>query len=340
MILDAGLTERGGQGARATVAVVVVNFNGGALLDKCLAALRRQTFSAFRAIVVDNASSDGSVDGIEQRYPEVKVIRLKHNVGFAAGNNAGAAAAAGCEWVACLNPDAFPAPDWLARLIAGADAQPQFSFFGCRLVQAEHPDRLDGTGDVYHVSGLAWRRDHLQSIGEATLEGGEIFAPCAAAALYRRADLLAVGGFDESYFCYFEDIDLAFRLRLAGRRCRYVPDAVVHHVGSAITGAQSDFTVYHGHRNLVWTYFKNMPGSLLWRYLPQHLLLNLASILVFAARGRAGVICRAKWDALKGLGRVLRERKAVQAGRRVNASALRSAMAAGMLPLYRKWRMR
>ncbi len=324
--------------SKPRVAIVIVNFNGGALLDKCLATLRQQTFNALRAIVVDNASSDGSVDGIEQRYPEAAVIRLETNVGFAAGNNAGIAAAEGCEWVACLNPDAFPEPDWLERMLGATAAHPEYAFFGCRLVQAEHPDRLDGTGDVYHVSGRAWRRDHGKAESEGTNEDGEIFAPCAAAALYRRDALLEVGGFDESFFCYFEDVDLAFRLRLRGYRCYYVSSARVRHVGSAITGRRSDFSVYHGHRNLVWTYFKNMPAALMWCYLPLHLLLNLVTILDFAARGKAGVILRAKRDAVIGLGRVLRERQAVQASRRVGAAALRGVMARGLLTLYRQWR--
>jgi GT2 family glycosyltransferase len=333
------VTGTGASGVREPgVAVIIVNYNGGEVLEHCLRAVEAQTLRPRRVIVVDNASHDGSVEGITARHPAVEVIRCHENWGFAKGNNLGIAAADECGWIACLNPYAFPKPDWLARLITAAEAHPQFAFFGCRLVQAEHPDRLDGTGDVYHVSGLTWRRDHRQRVEQGTLADGEIFAPSAAAALYRRADVLAVGGFDESYFCYIEDIDLAFRLRLAGHRGWYVSDAIVHHVGSAIAGTQSDFAVYHGHRNLVWTYFKNMPAELLWRYLLLHLLLNLVTILVFAERGKAGVIFRAKWDALKGLRKMLQARQAVQASRRVDAAALRGVMTQGLGALYRQWR--
>jgi GT2 family glycosyltransferase len=114
-----------------------------------------------------------------------------------------------------------------------------------------------------------------------------------------------------------------------------VPDAVVRHVGSATTGGQhSDFSVYHGHRNLVWTYFKNMPWPLFWLYLPQHLLLNLVSIVYFSLRGQGRVILKAKWDAIKGLPRILRERRRVQKNRRISSWELRRVMTKGLLTPY------
>ncbi len=222
-------------------------------------------------------------------------------------------------------------------MLRAAEQYPEFSFFGCKLLQAENPDKLDGTGDIYHVSGSAWRRDHRKYVTEGRREGDEIFAPCAAAALYRRDAIMDVGGFDESFFCYFEDVDLAFRLRLRGHRCRYVPEAVARHIGSAITGWQSDFTVYHGHRNLVWVYFKNMPAPLLWLYLPQHALLNVASFLTYAFRGMLKIIVKAKLDALKGLGQALRERRRVQQTRCVSTLEIRRIMTKGLLvPYFRR----
>jgi GT2 family glycosyltransferase len=176
---------------------------------------------------------------------------------------------------------------------------------------------------------MAWRRDHGVRVEAGHALPDEIFGPCAAAAMYSRAALDEVGGFDERYFCYHEDVDLAFRLRLRGHRCRYVPDAVVDHVGSGITGRRSDFSTYHGHRNLVWTYVKNMPAPLFWLFLPLHLLLNLASIFVFGLRGQGGVILRAKRDALAGLGEAIRQRRAIHAGRRVSLRALLDVMQGG-----------
>ncbi len=325
MVLD---TLRGAE----KIAVVIVNYNGGALLERCLTALVKQTYTPFRTIVVDNASRDGSVDGIEGRHPAVQVIRMPKNIGFAAGNNVGIRPTEDCDWIACLNPDAFPEPDWLEQFVKAMRQAPTRSFFGCKMLKAENPDWLDGTGDVYHVSGLAWRRDHGKPVSKDVYSIEEIFGPCAAAALYPRQALLDTGGFDESYFCYYEDVDLAFRLRLKGYRCWYVPDAVVRHVGSAITGRRSDFSVYHGHRNMVWTYFKNMPALLLWWYFLPHVLLSVVTIVIFAFRGQARVILRAKWDALKGLPHILRKRKVIQATRTVRVQELRRVMAA--LPAF------
>lgn len=326
-----------GQPARdgRVVAVVIVNFNAGAMLERCLAALDRQTFRDFHTIVIDNASSDGSADGIDARHSQVTLIRAGANLGFAAGNNLGLRHAGNAEWIVLLNPDAYAAPDWLERFIAAALAR-EFDFFGCRMRLADAPELLDGTGDSYHTSGVAWRRDHGVRLGAGVQDAGEIFAPCAAAALYRRADLEAVGGFDESYFCYFEDIDLGFRLRLQGRRCGYVPDAVVDHVSSGITGKHSDFATYHGHRNMVWTYVKDMPAPLFWLYLPLHLCANLLGVAACALRGQLGVVLRAKRDALRGLPRVLRERARVQAQARADWRALRAAMARGFPALWNR----
>ena len=318
--------------AGAAVAVIVVNWNSGPLLERCLSALRAQTLAPRRLIVVDNGSTDGS-ERAAREHPEVELLAMGANLGFAAGNNRGIAAAADCTWLALLNPDAFPDPGWLEALVGAADRDPRFAFLASRQLLADDPSRLDGAGDVYTVAGLAWRRHHRRPAAAHGHASEEVFAPCAAAALYRRDAVVEAGGFDESFFCYFEDVDLAFRLRLLGHRCLYVPEAVVHHVGSALSGRGSAFSVYHGHRNLVWTYWKNMPGALLALYWPLHLALNLASVPWFVPRGHGGTLLRAKWDALRGLPRVLRERRGVQARRRATARELRRVMVGGFRAL-------
>lgn len=319
--------------ARLKIAVIVVNWNGGEDLRRCLESLAVQERPADRVLVVDNGSSDGSLERALPALPGAEPLRLGRNTGFAAANNAGLRACPDCDWVALLNPDAFAEPGWLARLAAAAESAPEYSFFASQLRRAGDASRLDGAGDVYHVSGLVWRRGHGAPV-PAQDAPREVFSPCAAAALYRRDALLDVGGFDERYFCYLEDVDLGFRLRLRGHRCLYVPDSVARHVGSGSSGRDSDFCVYHGHRNLVWTFFKDMPGALLALYLPQHILMNAAGVAVFAARGRARVILKAKWDALRGLPAVFRERRRVQAQARVGGRALRRMMARGWLAPY------
>jgi GT2 family glycosyltransferase len=304
-----------------------VNWNGGQFLDRCLSALLAQTVAPHEIILVDNASTDTSLE-IVRRFPSVRLLAQNENLGFARGNNlAIEAASAESEWIALLNPDAFVEPRWLEALLLAAHDYPDFDAFGSKLVNAADPAVLDGAGDAYHVSGLVWRMGHGAPASVNAEQVREVFSPCAAAALYRHKALLDVGGFDDVFFCYVEDVDLGFRLRLSGHRCLYVPQSVAHHVGSGTTGGKhSNFAVYHGHRNLVWAYVKNMPGFLLWAFLPIHLALNLATLLVFTWRGQGSVILKAKRDALIGLRGIWHKRREVQARRVVSPYSILRVM--------------
>jgi GT2 family glycosyltransferase len=314
----------------SSVDVVIVNYNAGPLLARAVAALQAQTFDALRIVIVDNASSDDSLSRIEPGPKPVEIVLAGTNLGFAAANNLALREHVRAPWVALLNPDAFPRRDWMERLMRAVDSNPGYAFFGCRMVNAANDRSLDGVGDVYHTSGLHWREGHGCEDCAAYQQPREIFSPCAAAALYCTREVIEAGAFDEDFFCFAEDVDLGFRLRLYGHRCLYVPDAVVHHVGSAITGVRSDFSLYHGHRNLVWVYVKNMPGWLFWAYLPYHLLLNVYSVCAFTLRGQGAPLWRAKRDALKGLWRHVAKRKAVQARRISGCSALLALMQRGL----------
>jgi GT2 family glycosyltransferase len=320
-----------------TVAVLVVNWNSGALLSRCLESLANQRRLPDHIVVVDNDSRDDSLQRAARWLQGVELIRLDENAGFAKANNIGAAAVrAGrqCDALALLNPDAFAEPGWLEALVNAAERHAGSASFASRMLLASTPDYLDGAGDAYHVSGRAWRQGH--GAPDKTWPAGdtEVFAPCAAAALYRREAFEEVGGFDEQYFCYFEDVDLGFRLRLRGYGSLYVHSAVVRHVSSALAGYRSDFAVYHGERNQVWTFVKNMPAPLLWMYLPQHLALNAAALLYYPFRRQGRVVAKAKLDALRGLGSMLRKRRTVQAARRVAPRALRRVFRRDVLAPY------
>jgi GT2 family glycosyltransferase len=315
------------------VSIIIVNWNGLKHLPRCLEALVRQTFTDFEVLVIDNGSTDKSVDGLEQRWPDIKVTRLNQNVGFAAANNLGAHLARG-HWLALLNSDAFPEPDWLEKLLRAAERHPECSFFASRQLQANSPQLLDGAGDAVHISGLAWRRYAGYPAASFGLESREVFSPCAAAALYSRQVFLQVGGFDEDFFSYHEDVDLGFRLRLQGFRCLYVPDAVVKHIGSASIGAQSDFAVYHWQRNMVWSFVQNMPSTLFWEALPAHLLANLVHCLKFSLKGRGSLIWKAKRDAMRGFSKALQKRQEIQKRRTISNAELIQSMERGWLQPY------
>ena len=301
----------------ADVTVLIVNWNGAALLDDCLRHLRAQTVRPARVLVVDNASSDDS-HAVVARWPEAEWLGQVTNLGFAAGNNVGLACTR-TRWVALLNPDAFPAPDWLEALLRAAARHPEHAAFGSTQLAAGDPGLIDGLGDVVHCSGLVWRAGH--GLRVAPRGDAEVFSVCAAAALYRTDALREVGGFDADFFCYVEDVDLGFRLRLRGHRALQVADAVVEHVGSAISGGRrSAFSVYHGQRNMVWNVVKNFPGPLLAACALPCLLVNVALLLRFALQGRARAAWRGKRDALAGLPRMWRKRRAIQSTRRLRSA--------------------
>jgi GT2 family glycosyltransferase len=313
------------------VAVIVVNYNAGTMLRDCLAALQRQAVRPARVLVVDNGSSDGSIEACRSVFPEVEFYLLKNNEGFAKANNLAVELVPDCEWIALLNPDAFPEPAWIESFLRRAAEYPDINSFASCMLCATDPRIVDGAGDAYRVDGLAWPRMHGRHASELSQESEEVFAPSAGAGFYRRSAFVAAGGFCERYFCYYEDVDLGFRLRLLGHRCRFLPDAVVHHVGSALTGKGSSFSVYHAHRNFVWTYVRNMPGALFWRYLPAHLAANLASVVVLSRKGQGAVIMRAKWHAMRGLVQALRERRRIQRERTATESSILTAMQRGSL---------
>lgn len=295
--------------------IIVVNYNAGAYLAKCVAALKAQSFEDFEVFVVDNASQDSSMHqavaqaGDDNRFT---FIELAENSGFAAGNNH-AAEMANAPWLATLNPDAFPEPDWLANLLAATRTHPEVTMFGSMQIDAADPDRFDGTGDRYLAAGIPWRDQDRKRYDTAIANRDETyptFAPCAAAALYERGAFQLAGGFDPEFFCFVEDVDLGFRLRRLGHRCLQVTGARVQHVGGGAGGGGSAFARYHGTRNLIWCFFKNMPVALLVPLAPLHLLVLMVLLLKGAGRGQGKTTWRGIADGLTGIGGMLRKRRA------------------------------
>lgn len=302
-----------------SVAVIIVTWNSAYLIEDVLSALAEQTLKPMRVLLIDNGSDDLEMLGtIMNRFPDYELVKLGKNLGFAAANNVGIRLCEEMDFVALLNPDAFPEPDWLAALVAAAECYPETAAFGSRLLDHADPGRLDGAGDYLTITGKPGRRGHGLSANKRFLQSEEIFSPCAAAALYRCPALASVDGFDERFFCYIEDVDLGFRLLLAGYGSRYVPESVVRHVGSALTGRRSDFSVYYGQRNLVFNYFKNMPSTLFWIFLVPHLILNVAYLLGANFAGRGNAVWRAKRDAIRGIPAIWKDRRKIQSQRKVS----------------------
>jgi GT2 family glycosyltransferase len=276
------------------ICVIIVNYNGAAFLQGALDSLRAQTFRDFEVLVVDNNSTDGSADGLKSDgLPAFELLRQSDNLGFARGNNF-AAQRTEAKWLALLNPDAVAHPDWLEEISKAVVTYPGVTSFACTQLSLEDNTILDGAGDCYFGFGIPWRGAYQRPASE--LPGpGECFSPCGASAVYLRETFLQHGGFDERFFCYCEDVDLGYRLRLAGERCIFVPTAVVQHAGSGISGIASPFALYHGTRNRLWAYAKNTPFWLLVLTLPGHVALTAAILLRGLFTGRA----RDSWRGLK-----------------------------------------
>ncbi|MFI4941443.1 MAG: glycosyltransferase family 2 protein [Burkholderiales bacterium] len=250
--------------------IVIANFNAGENLHRCMTALLAQNKTDFEIRIVDNASTDGSLRYVpaDDRF---MVVHAEENVGFAAGCNLGAKSCA-APFVVLLNPDAFPEPGWLEALFRAANSHPDAVMFGSLQLSATDGNIIDGAGDCYSCFGVPWRGGYGQPVRPLP-DYTEAFSPCAAAAMYRTKWFARVGGFDERFYCYIEDLDLAFRVRPLGGRCMQVNSAIVRHVGSATSGTESDFTMYHSARNRFWTIIKNVPGWLLCVLVPLHIAL-------------------------------------------------------------------
>lgn len=302
------------------ISVVIPNWNGVRLdlLPTCLNALRQQTFRDFEVIVVDNASTDGSREWLVREYPstslrtcpEVRIIPLETNRGFAPAVNIGIRAARG-ETIALLNNDTEADPHWLAEIARAFDENPRAGMVACKLRLFDRREHLHSAGDFYRVDGIpgnrgVWERDEGQYDGEGERERGRegeapthpltpplppVFGACGGAAAYRKAMLDDIGLFDEALGSYCEDVDLNWRARLAGYAVAYAPRAIVYHRVSA-TGGGPLASFFVG-RNFIFVLAKNYPGALWKKYWHQIVRAQLR-IVWDALRNVRGAAARAR----------------------------------------------
>ena len=307
------------------VSVLIVGYRSRACIGRCLTALSRQTVRPREVFLVENGSPDGEKIDASDVPDWVHFIDNDENIGFAAANNQMARLATS-RWLALLNPDAFAHDDWLEELLAATLRYPDVALFGSTQYADGRPGYLDGVGDVFHAAGLAYRAGYGRPVSMLPDEG-EVFGPCAAAALIRRDVFEALEGFDERFFCYSEDVDLAFRARLSGHRAIQVRAAAVDHAGYGSSGRRSDFATYYGVRNRFWVFLRNTPGWLLWVLLPVHLAI-MSMLWISSARfGQFRLFSKAVGDALRELPDLMESRKKVQAARVVSPAKIASAMA-------------
>jgi GT2 family glycosyltransferase len=318
------------------VSIVVVTWNGLAYLPECLASLAAQSYAAVEIVVVDNGSTDGSVEYLRRQPPgRLRLVESPVNTGFAGGNNLGMRVAKGA-YIALINNDAAADTRWIEALVAAAEADPAVGMCASKIYVWDQPGILDGAGLLVSPDGIGRGRGRLEPDREEFEGEEDVLLPSGCAALYRRAMLDEIGLFDEDFFAYCEDTDLGLRGRIAGWRCRYVPGAVVRHRYSGSTTAHSPFKAFHVERNRIWVVVKCFPPgaaamSLLYTIARYVLQLYAALTGRGAAAGLAarhspasvvGILVRAWWAALARLPEMLRRRRRIQATGRIGRGEL------------------
>ena len=320
--------------------VIILNWNGRHLLEECLESVLSQAFPDFETIVVDNGSTDGSVELVKDRWgKKVQAILLPSNQGFAGGNNAGIRAAQG-EYVILLNNDTAVDPGWLFALHGAVLRHPDAGMFTPKILNYFRRDEIDNTGHLIYPDGLARGRHRLEKDDGRFDEEGETLWPSGCAGVYRKEMLDEIGLLDETFFAYGEDVDLGLRARWAGWDCCYVPDAVVYHKYSATSGTYSPRKAFLVERNRVWILFKNFPIRDIvlspfftgYRY-AMHLR---GAFTGHGSSGRftqdhsvwrlLGIILKAECAGMFGLPRVLGDRMRMRRRRKIGAGQFRDLL--------------
>ncbi len=274
---------------------------------------------------------------MREQFPQVTFIVNDSNFGFAAANNL-AIRATRAPYIATLNNDTQVEADWLSELVRGITSDSKVGMVASKILYMQPPHLIDSAGVGVSRAGLAWNRYNGAQENPLEVEPYEVFGPSAAAALYRREMLDEVGLFDEAYFAYYEDTDLAWRARLMGWRCLYVPTARVYHAHSATSRHGSPFKRYLLSRNLLWTVVKNYPSPDLWLRLPEIVFYNLLSIIYRLILERSWSPVRGSLAALRQMPRAFHWRRLIQDQRRVSSQDMRKLMSPSSQLFQITWR--
>jgi GT2 family glycosyltransferase len=312
------------------VSIIVVNWNGRNYLDDCLSCLSSQTYRDREIILVDNNSIDSSVSFVKDKFVDVQILELNENRGFTGGNLAGFKVARG-EFIALVNNDTRAEERWLENLVRPMIEDERVGICASKLI-IDGTDKIDSAGDGITSAGVGFKRG-LWKDKSHYIQQEPVFGACAAAALYRHKMLQEIEFLDDHFFLNDEDTDLNFRAQVCGWRCVYVPTAVVHHKVNASIGRLSDLAVYYHTRNLEFTWIKNLPTGLILRFAHHKVIQEIGAFSYLCIRHfKWRAYFRAKRDAVRMLPLMWKERKRIQAKRRVSNFYLKSMM----MPLFSK----
>ena len=318
------------------ISVIIVNWNGNRTLDSCLRSLENQTYRDFETIVVDNSSTDNSREILINDWADrIELLLLDCNTGYCAGNNCGIKKARG-SLIALLNNDAEVDENWLKEIADAAKQNPEAGMFASKIYFAGERNRFDSTGLLVYPDGMCRSRGWLEKDNGQYEKEEEVLAPNGAAAVYRKKMLEDTGFFDERYFAYLEDLDIALRGWIMGYSCKYVPSAIVYHVKSSSYGIHSKEKAFYAERNRLWNLLKLFPLNLiilspvytLYRYFMQAYAVftkrgaSHGFVCKFSKRELAFVLVHAIYESLLGVPHALKKRRKLNKIRRMSSKKL------------------
>lgn len=266
------------------VTIIIPNYNGKHFMAPCLASLEKQSCHDFKVIVVDNASTDGSLEYMRENYPDIEVIALDKNYGFSRAVNVGIKRSQ-TPYIILLNNDTTVAANYVEELVKEIERSPHIFSISSKMIQMYHPTLIDNAGDLYTILGWGVCRGANHSINKYC-DLVNVFSACAGAAIYRRSIFTKIGYFDENHFAYLEDIDIGYRAKIYGYKNKYCPSALVYHIGSGTSGSKyNSFKVKLSARNSIYLNYKNMPFLQLFLNFPFLLLGCFIKYLFFIIKG-------------------------------------------------------
>ena len=290
------------------VSIVIVNWNGLSLLPACLLSLARQTYPNIETVIVDNASTDGSIAYLEQHHPHVRIIRNAHNVGFAAACNQGIQAT-NTKFIALLNNDTVVHPQWLTAMVAMM-TEPSVGMCACLMLSMRDTGVIDSAGIAVDRLGYAWGiGGGMPNQPDNYPAPHQLLGPSGGAGLYKRQMLDDIGLLDEDFFAYLEDVDIAWRAQWAGWQCRFAADAIVFHVHSATTASVPQLKSRLLARNRIWMLTKNYPAWFLIAYLPLLLMSEVGALIYLLRHKRLRSSLRGRFEAIRRIPAMLNKRR-------------------------------
>ena len=280
----------------------------------CLDSLARSDFDSYEVIVVDNGSVDGSREMIEGKYPDVRLIKNRENMGFAIACNQGIKAATG-TYISLLNNDIEVESSWLSKLYDGMERHPECGMGTTKMMFLDQRDVFYNTGALFHAWSVGGGRGQGEKDVGQYDEEDYVFGACAGAGIYRRDFFEQVGIFDEDFFIFAEDVDINMRGQLQGFKCIYLPEAKVYHIGTATVGLYSDRYIFLCKRNDIFVLIRNYSLRMYFRYLWTILKHQFNDIKYFTDRGQGLVLFKSKLDVFKMLLPMLSRRFRIQSSR-------------------------